>query len=51
MAGFVYILSNSAFLHFIKIGKSERNPVDFRIAELYTTSVPQQFVVEYYAFV
>lgn len=51
MTGFVYILSNPAFPHLIKIGKSERDPVDFRSSELYTTGVPQQFVVEYYAMI
>lgn len=51
MAGFVYVLSNPAFPHLIKIGKSQRDPVNFRSAELYTTGVPYQFVVEYYAFV
>ena len=51
MAGFVYILSNPAFPHLIKIGKSERNPLEFRSSELYTTGVPERFSVEYYAMV
>lgn len=51
MSGYVYILSNPAFPHLIKIGKSDRDPIEFRAAELYTTGVPHQFSVEYYAFV
>lgn len=51
MPGFVYILSNPAFPHLVKIGKSEKDPSRFRAAELYTTGVPQKFIVEYYALV
>jgi hypothetical protein len=51
MAGYIYILSNPSFPDRIKIGRSERDPVKFRVAELYTTGVPDEFVVEYYALV
>ena len=35
----------------IKIGKSHSDPSSFRKKELYSTGVPEPFVVEYYAFV
>jgi hypothetical protein len=52
MAGFIYIMSNAAFASgLIKIGKSSKDPEDYRKNELETTGVPEPFVVEYYAFV
>jgi hypothetical protein len=51
MAGYVYILSNPSFPALLKIGKTERDPTEYRISELYTTGVPSPFKVEYYAFV
>jgi hypothetical protein len=52
MAGFIYIMSNPSFADGrIKIGKSDRDPEEFRKFELETTGVPEPFVVEYYAFV
>jgi Meiotically Up-regulated Gene 113 (MUG113) protein len=52
MAGFIYIMSNPSFVSGrIKIGKSDRDPEEFRKFELDGTSVPEPFKVEYYAFV
>ena len=52
MAGFVYIMSNPAFADGrIKIGKSDRDPEDFRKAELSSSGVPEPFKVEYWAYV
>ncbi len=52
MAGFIYIMSNPSFGDGrIKIGKSDRDPEEYRKYELDTTGVPEPFVVEYYAFV
>ena len=51
MSGYVYILSNPAFPHLIKIGKSDRDPIEFRTNELYSTGVPYPFTVEYFALV
>ncbi len=50
--GFIYIMSNPSFSDGrIKIGKSQSDPSSFRKKELYSTGVPEPFVVEYYAFV
>ena len=52
MAGFVYIMSNPSFVKGrIKIGKSDRDPLTERKAELETTGVPEPFRVEYFALV
>jgi T5orf172 domain len=52
MAGFIYIMSNPSFVSGrIKIGKSDRDPEEFRKFELDGTSVPEPFEVEYYAYV
>ena len=51
MAGFVYIMSNTAFPDRIKIGKSKKDPTVDRVNELNKTGVPEPFHVEYYAFV
>src|SRR5262245_45740244 len=52
MAGFIYIMSNPSFVAGrIKIGKSDRDPEEFRKSELDGTAVPEPFKVEYYAFV
>jgi len=52
MAGFVYIMSNPAFADGrIKIGKSDRDPEEFRRNELNSTGVPEPFRVEYSAYV
>lgn len=51
MNGFIYIMSNPAFRDRIKIGQSERDPSSFRKNELYSTSTPEPFKVEYTAFV
>jgi hypothetical protein len=52
MAGFVYIMSNPSFADGrIKIGKSDRDPEEFRKAELNSTGVPEPFKVEYSAYV
>ena len=46
--GYIYVLSNAAMPGLLKIGKSERNPSEFRAIELYTTGVPEPFRLEYY---
>lgn len=51
MAGFVYVMTNDAFPHLVKIGKSSKDPRQDRVNELNHTGVPQPFRVEYYAFV
>jgi ribosome-associated protein len=52
MGGFVYIMSNPSFRDGrLKIGKSDRDPDEFRRTELETTGVPEPFRLEYYAFV
>jgi hypothetical protein len=52
MAGFVYIMSNPSFADGrIKIGKSDRDPEEFRRSELNSTGVPEPFKVEYSAYV
>jgi ribosome silencing factor RsfS/YbeB/iojap len=52
MGGFIYIMSNPAFGNgLIKIGKSDRDPEEYRALELETTGVPEPFKVEYSAFV
>jgi hypothetical protein len=52
VAGFVYIMSNPSFADGrIKIGKSDRDPEEFRKSELNTTGVPEPFKVEYSVYV
>jgi hypothetical protein len=51
MAGFVYVMSNPAFPHLVKIGKSTKDPTKERVSELNHTGVPAAFKVEYFAFV
>lgn len=51
MAGFIYIFSNKAYGRLLKIGKSARDPADGRASELYNTSAPEPFRLEYFAFV
>jgi hypothetical protein len=51
VAGFVYVMTNPAFPHLVKIGKSAKDPRQDRVNELNHTGVPQPFCVEYYAFV
>jgi hypothetical protein len=51
MAGFVYVMSNPAFPHLVKIGKSTKDPTKERVNELNHTGVPAAFKVEYFAFV
>jgi hypothetical protein len=52
MGGFIYVMSNPSFLKGrFKIGKSDRDPEEYRRNELDTTGVPEPFVVEYFAFV
>jgi hypothetical protein len=51
LGGFVYVLSNPSMPKLVKIGKSDRDPQEFRVHELYSTGVPEPFKVEYLAFV
>jgi hypothetical protein len=46
--GFVYIISNKAFLDdIVKIGMTNRDDYNKRIGELFNTSIPYPFDVEY----
>lgn len=45
------MMSNPSFEGLLKIGKSDRDPTEFRAEELYSTGVPQPFKVEWYGFV
>lgn len=50
MEGYIYVMSNKAFSENIfKIGKSSRHPNLGRKSELFTTGVPDEFIVEYWA--
>ncbi len=51
MAGFVYVMSNPSFSDLLKIGRSKSDPSQQRDEQLYTTGVPDPFIVEYYALV
>lgn len=52
MNGFIYVMSNPSYSGgLLKIGKSKSDPSSFRQEELYTTGVPQPFVIEYSALV
>ena len=52
MGGFVYIMSNPSHQDgMLKIGKSSKDPEEFRKRELETSGVPAPFFVEYSAFV
>jgi hypothetical protein len=51
-AGFAYIMSNPSFrAGRLKIGKSDRDPSEFRKQELETTGIPEPLVVEFAIFV
>jgi hypothetical protein len=45
--GIVYLLSNPAMPGIIKIGLTQRDTIDDRLKELFTTSVPVPFECEY----
>ena len=49
MKGFLYIMSNPAYKSLLKIGQTGKDPEERR-REL-TTGIPDEFVIEYYAFV
>ena len=51
MAGFIYIMSNPSMGDLIKIGKSDRDPDEYRKTELQSTGVPEPFNVQDYAYV
>lgn len=52
MAGWVYIMSNPSMPNLIKIGRSSREPLSARAAELSSsTGVPSDFKVEYQALI
>lgn len=44
---YVYVLSNEAMPGLVKIGMTERDDVQTRLAELYSTGVPVPFYLEY----
>jgi hypothetical protein len=50
MVGFVYVMSNPDHAK-LKIGKSDRDPEKHRVKELSSTSVAEDYVVEYWALV
>ena len=45
-SGYIYIASNSAMPELVKIGMTSKSPKQ-RVAELFNTSVPVPFVLEY----
>jgi hypothetical protein len=47
MSEIVYVLSNPAMPDLVKIGKTNRDSIDKRLKELFTTSVPVPFECEY----
>ena len=47
MNGYVYVLTNSAFPHLVKIGRTVNSP-HIRAEELSSTGVPSKFTVAYY---
>jgi hypothetical protein len=51
MPGFVYVLSNPSMPNLLKIGKTDRDPTEYRVTELYTTGVPERFKLEYFVYV
>lgn len=44
--GYIYILTNPSMLGLVKIGYTKNSPEE-RAAELYTTGVPERFIVSY----
>jgi len=48
MIGFIYIMSNPSHPDLVKIGQTSKDPEERR-RELYTTGVPTDFVLEYWA--
>ncbi len=48
MIGFIYIMSNPSHPGLLKIGQTSKDPEERR-RELYTTGVPTDFVLEYWA--
>jgi hypothetical protein len=47
--GFVYVLTNPVMPGLVKIGCTDANDADTRIAQLYTTGVPVPFKIEFAA--
>jgi len=47
MNGYVYVMTNSAFPHLVKIGRTVNSPHE-RAKELSSTGVPSHFTVAYY---
>lgn len=45
--GIVYVLSNEAMPGLVKIGRTNRDDLEVRLRELYTTGVPLPFKCEY----
>ena len=50
MIGFIYILSNPSLPGLLKVGKTSKDPRE-RVKELSNTSIPTEFVLEYFALV
>jgi len=47
MYGYVYILTNSAFPHLVKIGKTAKDP-QLRASQLYQTGTPMPFIAAFH---
>ena len=47
MYGYVYILTNSAFPHLVKIGKTAKDP-QLRASQLHQTGTPMPFIVAFH---
>lgn len=49
--GYLYVMTNPAIEGLVKIGLSLKDPATFRVKELSSTSLPQNFVCRYWALV
>ena len=50
MKGFLYVMSNPMHPSLLKIGQTSKDP-NIRRNDLNSTGVPEEFIIEYYAFV
>ena len=51
MSGFIYVFTNPSMQGLVKIGKSAKDPREYRLKELNTTGVPEPFICDYSALV
>jgi hypothetical protein len=50
MKGFLYVMSNPMHPSLLKIGQTSKDP-NIRRSDLNSSGVPEEFIIEYYAFV